>query len=42
MLKNLRERLDKAMEENKKTDEIALKTLGFNSVDEFIKSKVLA
>lgn len=42
MLKDLRERIDKAMEENKKTDEIALKTLGFNSVDEFIKSKVLA
>lgn len=42
MLKDLRERIDKAMEENKKTDEIALKTLGFKSVDEFIKSKVLA
>lgn len=41
-MKNLTKRLEKAMEENKKADEIALKTLGFNSIEEFIKAKILA
>ena len=36
--KELQERMNKAMEENKRTDEIALKTLGFESVEEFIKN----
>ena len=36
----LEKKMRKAMEENKKTDAIALKTLGFKSVEEFIKYKL--
>lgn len=42
MKTKLQDRIKKAMEENDKTDKLALKTLGFKSVEEFIKSKVLA
>lgn len=42
MLKELQKRMKKAMEENTKADEIALKTLGFSNLEEFIKSKVTA
>lgn len=39
--KLLKEKLKKAMEENRRTDEIALKSLGFKNLDEFIKAKAI-
>ena len=39
---SLQERMQRAMEENRKTDEIALKTLGFKNIDEFIAFKLTA
>lgn len=43
MTKNiLDERMAKAMEINKKTDKEALESLGFKSLDEFIKAKLSA
>lgn len=40
MKKTTEERMKKAMEENVKADIIALKTLGFDSVEDFIKEKL--
>lgn len=42
MTNNLEERMKKAMEENKRADELALRTLGLKSVEEFIALKLSA
>lgn len=40
MKETIEERMKKAMEENAKADIIALETLGFDSVEDFIKEKL--